>query len=91
MYAQNTKLICVILAISGLRVIRQTVARRGRDALGAVIGVTIVVLALIYSLPPLRELFKISSLTIAEMAISLGVAVGAAILVALLRKITPRR
>ena len=83
--------VCVILAISGLRVIRQTVARRGRDALGAVIGVTIVVLALIYSLPPLRELFKISSLTIAEMAISLGVAVGAAILVALLRKITPRR
>ena len=83
--------VCVILAISGIRVVKQTIARRGRDALGAVVGVTILVLALIYSVPPLRQLFKIAPLTFGEMMTSIGVAVGAAILITLLRKIVRRR
>ena len=79
--------LCMILAISGLRVVRQTIARRGRDALGIVFGVTIGVLVLVYSVPALRQLFKISTLTPVEVVISLSVSIGASLLVAVLRRL----
>lgn len=77
----------MILSLSGCKIVRQAIRQRGKNALSIVIAVAIIALAAIYSMPALRQLFKIAPLSLAEISISLLAAAVVSLLAAILRRL----
>ena len=77
----------MILALSGRKIIRLTVKQRGKNALAIVVVTASVALAAVYSLPFLRNLFKIAPLSPAEFGLAATAAIFASLLAAIVRKL----
>ena len=77
----------MILSLSGCKIVHQAIRQRGKNALSIVIAVAIIALAAIYSMPALRQLFKIAPLSLAEISISLLAAAVVSLLAAILRRL----
>ena len=77
----------MILSLSGCKIVHQAIRQRGKNALSIVIAVAIIALVAIYSMPALRQLFKIAPLSLAEISISLLAAAVVSLLAAILRRL----
>ena len=77
----------MILALSGRKIIRLAVKQRGKNALAIVVVAASVALAAVYSLPFLRNLFKIAPLSPAEFGLAATAAIIASLLAAIVRKL----
>ena len=77
----------MILALSGRKIIRLAVKQRGKNALAIVVAAASVTLAAVYSLPFLRNLFKIAPLSLAEFGLAATAAIFASLLAAIVRKL----
>lgn len=77
----------MILALSGRKIIRLAVKQRGKNALAIVVVTASVALAAVYSLPFLRNLFKIAPLSPAEFGLAATAAIIASLLAAIVRKL----
>ena len=77
----------MILALSGRKIIRLAVKQCGKNALAIVVVAASVALAAVYSLPFLRNLFKIVSLPPAEFGLAATAAIIASLLAAIVRKL----
>lgn len=70
----------VIAVISGRSVLKQIYASRRPTALTVITSLVLIALVVVYSLEPTRDIFKFAPLSLAEIAVSTVVALGAAIL-----------
>ena len=77
----------MILSLSGRKIIRLAVKQRGKNALAIVVVAASVALAAVYSLPFLRDLFKIAPLPPAEFGLAATAAIIASLLAAIVRKL----
>ena len=77
----------MILALSGRKIILLAIQQRGKNALAIVVVAASVALAAVYSLPFLRNLFKIAPLSPAEFGLAATAAIIASLLAAIVRKL----
>lgn len=77
----------LILAISGRRVIVEALRSKRPTPLVLIVVGVVLILTVVYSVPAIRDLFKIEALTLAEASISVVVALVASSLVVPLRKL----
>lgn len=74
--------VLLILAISGLRSVREMLTLRRPTAMTIVVGIVVIALVVVYSVPAARELFKIDVLSTGEITAvcGLGIATVAAVM-----------